>query len=228
MQRKRCSRVRRSSPSWATSITARRRCSTRSAAPTSCRRGRRHHPAHRRLSGRADRQVEDHLPRYAGPRSLHRNARPRRQRHRHRRAGGGRRRRPHAADDRGDQPHQGGRRADDRRDQQDRQAGRQPAEGPRGTAAARDHRRGRWAATSRTSKSRRTKKTNLDKLLEAINLQAEILELKANPDRAAEGTVVEAKLDKGRGPLATVLVQRGTLQVGDVIVVGAVAARSAR
>jgi len=66
------------------------------------------------------------------------------------------------------------------------------------------------------------KKTNLDKLLEAIALQAELLELKANPDRAAEGTVVEAKLDKGRGPLATVLVQRGTLRVGDVFVVGAV------
>ena len=65
------------------------------------------------------------------------------------------------------------------------------------------------------------KKTNLDGLLEAINLQAEILELKANPDRAAEGTVVEAKLDKGRGPLATVLVQRGTLRVGDVFVAGA-------
>ena len=65
------------------------------------------------------------------------------------------------------------------------------------------------------------KKTNLDGLLEAIALQAEILELKANPDRAAEATVVEAKLDKGRGPLATVLVQRGTLKVGDVIVVGA-------
>ena len=65
------------------------------------------------------------------------------------------------------------------------------------------------------------KKTNLDKLLEAIQLQAEILELKANPDRQAEGAVIEAKLDKGRGPLATVLVQRGTLRVGDVIVVGA-------
>jgi len=64
-------------------------------------------------------------------------------------------------------------------------------------------------------------KTNLDKLLEAITLQAEILELKANPDRAAEGTVIEAKLDKGRGPLATVLVQRGTLRVGDVFVAGA-------
>jgi translation initiation factor IF-2 len=66
------------------------------------------------------------------------------------------------------------------------------------------------------------KKTNLDGLLEAIALQAELLELKANPDRPAEGAVVEAKLDKGRGPLATVLVQRGTLKVGDVFVVGAV------
>ncbi|WP_205478402.1 translation initiation factor IF-2 [Sphingomonas arenae] len=65
------------------------------------------------------------------------------------------------------------------------------------------------------------KGTNLDGLLDAIALQAEILELKANPERAAEGTVIEAKLDKGRGPLATVLVQRGTLRVGDVFVVGA-------
>ena len=65
------------------------------------------------------------------------------------------------------------------------------------------------------------KKTNLDKLLDAIQLQAELLELKANPERAAEGTVIEAKLDKGRGPLATVLVQRGTLRVGDVFVAGA-------
>ncbi|HEY5721600.1 MAG TPA: translation initiation factor IF-2 [Allosphingosinicella sp.] len=65
------------------------------------------------------------------------------------------------------------------------------------------------------------KKTNLDKLLEAIQLQSELLELKANPDRPAEATVVEAKLDKGRGPLATVLVQRGTLRVGDIFVAGA-------
>ena len=54
-------------------------------------------------------------------------------------------------------------------------------------------------------------KTNLDKLLEVILLQSEVLELKANPHRDAEGTVVEAKLDRGRGPVATVLVQRGTL-----------------
>jgi translation initiation factor IF-2 len=69
------------------------------------------------------------------------------------------------------------------------------------------------------------KKTGLDKLLEAIHLQAELLELKANPDRAAEATVIEAKLDKGRGPLATVLVQRGTLKVGDVFVAGAVSGK---
>jgi translation initiation factor IF-2 len=64
-------------------------------------------------------------------------------------------------------------------------------------------------------------KLNLDRLLETINLQAEILDLKANPNRAAEGTVIEAKLDRGRGPVATVLVQRGTLHVGDIIVAGA-------
>src|SRR5215216_3168922 len=66
-----------------------------------------------------------------------------------------------------------------------------------------------------------TKKLNLDRLLETIGLQAEILELKANPDRPAEGTVIEAKLDRGRGPVATVLVQRGTLDVGDIVVAGA-------
>ncbi len=64
-------------------------------------------------------------------------------------------------------------------------------------------------------------KTNLDKLLEMISLQAELLDLKTNPDRPAEGTVIEAKLDRGRGPVATVLVQRGTLRVGDIIVAGA-------
>jgi len=66
-----------------------------------------------------------------------------------------------------------------------------------------------------------TKKLNLDRLLETIGLQSEILELKANPDRPAEGTVIEAKLDRGRGPVATVLVQRGTLRTGDIVVAGA-------
>jgi len=65
-----------------------------------------------------------------------------------------------------------------------------------------------------------TKNIGLDKLLEAIALQAEILDLKANPERAAEGAVIEAKLDRGRGPVATVLVQRGTLRVGDIVVAG--------
>ena len=60
----------------------------------------------------------------------------------------------------------------------------------------------------------------LDTLLEAIALQAEILELRANPDRAAEGAVIEAQLDVGRGPVATVLVQKGTLRQGDIFVVG--------
>ncbi len=65
-----------------------------------------------------------------------------------------------------------------------------------------------------------TKGIGLDKLEEAILLQAEILDLKANPARPAEGAVIEAKLDKGRGPVATVLVQRGTLKVGDIVVAG--------
>ncbi|MGX9964236.1 translation initiation factor IF-2 [Roseomonas sp. F4] len=66
-----------------------------------------------------------------------------------------------------------------------------------------------------------TKKLNLDKLLEAIALQAEILDLRANPNRAAEGTVIESRLDRGRGPVATVLVQKGTLKTGDIVVAGA-------
>jgi translation initiation factor IF-2 len=63
-------------------------------------------------------------------------------------------------------------------------------------------------------------RTNLDTLLETILLQSEVLDLKANPDRAAEGAVIEAKLDKGRGSVATVLVQRGTLKRGDLVVAG--------
>ncbi len=65
------------------------------------------------------------------------------------------------------------------------------------------------------------KKTGLDDLIDKIQLQAELLELKANPDRMAEGSVIEATLDKGRGPVATILITRGTLKVGDIFVVGA-------
>ncbi len=66
-----------------------------------------------------------------------------------------------------------------------------------------------------------TKRTGLDKLEEAILLQAEVLELRANPDRAAEGSVIESRLDRGRGPVATLLVQNGTLHQGDIVVCGA-------
>ena len=65
-----------------------------------------------------------------------------------------------------------------------------------------------------------TAKTGLDELIDKIQLQAEVLELTANPDRAAEGVVIEAQLDKGRGPVATILVRRGTLKTGDIFVVG--------
>jgi len=65
-----------------------------------------------------------------------------------------------------------------------------------------------------------TAKTGLDELIEKIQLQAEVMELTANPDREAEGVVIEAQLDKGRGPVATVLVRRGTLKTGDIFVVG--------
>ncbi len=66
-----------------------------------------------------------------------------------------------------------------------------------------------------------TKRTGLEHLEEAILLQAEILDLRANPDRAAEGTVIESRLDRGRGPVATVLVQKGMLGQGDIVVAGA-------
>ena len=65
------------------------------------------------------------------------------------------------------------------------------------------------------------KKLGLDKLEEAILLQAEVLELRANPDRTAEGAIIESRLDRGRGPVATVLVQKGTLNQGDTVVAGA-------
>jgi len=64
------------------------------------------------------------------------------------------------------------------------------------------------------------KKTGLDKLVETVLLQAEVMDLKANPDRAAEAIVIESKLDKGRGTVATVLIQKGTLKRGDIVVVG--------
>ena len=63
-------------------------------------------------------------------------------------------------------------------------------------------------------------KEGLDLLLETILLQAEILELKANPNRNAEGTVIESKVEKGKGTVVSILIQNGTLKVGDIVVVG--------
>jgi translation initiation factor IF-2 len=71
-------------------------------------------------------------------------------------------------------------------------------------------------------------KQNLDQLLDMIGLQADVMELKANPDARARGTIIEAKLDRGRGPVATVLVQEGTLRAGDPLVVGTVYGRVRR
>ena len=69
------------------------------------------------------------------------------------------------------------------------------------------------------------KKLNIDELLEMVLLVAEMKELRANPDRAAKGTVIEARLDKGKGPVATMLVQNGTLKIGDIVVAGTAVGR---
>ena len=115
---------------------------------------------------------------------------------------------------------QAAKRADHRRGQQDRQAGRQSGEDqarlwPSSNLLAED-----WGGDTMFVPVSALKKTNLDKLLDAILLQAEVLDLKANPDARANGTVLEARLEKGRGPVVSVLVNRGTLRVGDPIVSG--------
>ncbi|RMH39408.1 MAG: translation initiation factor IF-2 [Deltaproteobacteria bacterium] len=77
-----------------------------------------------------------------------------------------------------------------------------------------------WGGDTQYVEISALKKLNIDKLLEAIALQAELLELKANPDKPASGVVIEARLDRARGPVATALVQQGTLHVGDIVVAG--------
>ena len=69
------------------------------------------------------------------------------------------------------------------------------------------------------------KRINIDGLLEMVLLVADMQELKANPNRDAQGTVIEAEIDKGRGPVATVLVQNGTLKVGDFVIAGTAVGR---
>ena len=77
-----------------------------------------------------------------------------------------------------------------------------------------------WGGSNMFVEVSAKKKLHIDDLLETIILQADVLELKANPDASASGFVIEANLDKGRGPVATVLIQRGTLHTGDVVVAG--------
>ncbi|PLX82151.1 MAG: translation initiation factor IF-2 [Desulfuromonas sp.] len=77
-----------------------------------------------------------------------------------------------------------------------------------------------WGGDTIFSEVSAKENTNIDHLLEMILLQAEVLELKANPDKRASGAIVEARIDKGRGPVATVLVQEGTLKIGDPVVSG--------
>ena len=159
------------------------------------------------------------LPRHPGPRGVHRHAGPRRPGHRHRGPGGRGRRRRHAADRRGHQPRQGGGVpiivAINKIDKPDANPDRVKQE----LANTGWSRRSGAAQTIFVNTSAK-KGTGVDKLLEMIALQAEMLELKANPDRAGRGVVVEAKLDRGRGPVATVLIQQGTLREGDIVVAG--------
>jgi translation initiation factor IF-2 len=82
-----------------------------------------------------------------------------------------------------------------------------------------------WGGQTVTVEVSARQKTGIDTLLEMILLSSDILELKANPKRSATGTVLEAKLDKGRGPVATVLVQDGTLNVGDTFIAGPIVGR---
>ena len=77
-----------------------------------------------------------------------------------------------------------------------------------------------WGGDTLVARVSARTREGLDNLLETLNLQAEILELKANPERRAFGTVIESKLDRGRGAVSTVLVQRGTLRRGDAFVAG--------
>ena len=159
---------------------------------------------------------------YAGPRGVHADARARREGHRHRRAGG--RRRTTASCRRRSKP----------------SITREPPACPSSSPSTRSTSRKRkpervkrqlsdrglmpeeWGGDTVMVEVSAKQKKNIDKLLEMILLVADLRELRANPESPASGTVLESRVDKGRGPVATVLVQGGTLHTGDVFICGAV------
>ena len=164
---------------------------------------------------------QDHLPRHPGPRRVHQDACPWCAGHRHRGAHGGGRRRRHAADDRGDQPRQGGRSADRGGDQQDRQGERRPAARAARSSSEHELVPESWGGDTIVVEMSAQQNLGVDDLLEQLLVVAELEELTANPTGRAKGVVLEANLDIGRGPVATILVDKGTLKVGDPIVAGA-------
>ena len=213
-------RGRRSSPSWAMSITARPRCSTPSAPPMSSRRGRRHHPAHRRLSGRSPiggKITFIDTPGHAAFTAM--------------RARGAKVTDivilVVAADD-GVMPqtveainHAKAAKvpiivAINKIDKPDAKPERVRTELLQYEIQVES-----LGGEVLDVEVSATKKTNLDKLLEVVLLQSEVLDLKANPNRSGEGAVIEARTRPRPRPVATVLVQRGTLKVGDIVVAGA-------
>ena len=199
-RRPRTGRVRRSSRSWVTSTTARPRCSTTSGRRTSSRA----RPAASRSTSApttsSSRRQGDHVPRHAGPRGVHRHARPRRPGDRHRRAGRRGRRPGHAADDRGDQP----------REERGRAASSSPSTRstsppPTSPKVKQDLLRTAWcsrssAATVLSAEISAKKGTGIDELLEQMLLQAEMLELKANPDGRAPRHRARGDARPGQGP----------------------------
>ena len=161
-------------------------------------RGRRHHAAHRRLPGRRQ-GPQDHLPRHAGSRGVHADARPRRQGHRHRGARRRRRRRRQAADARGDRP-----RARPPACRSSSRSTRSTSRTPTPTGSSSSSPTANWSSRSTAAdvvscEVSAKKRTGLDDLLEMILLVADMKELKADPDKPATGVVLEARLDRARG-----------------------------
>ena len=161
------------------------------------------------------------VPRHARPRGVHDDARARRPGHGHRRAGRRGRRRRDAADGRSDQSREGGRVpiivAINKIDKPDANPDRVKNELTEHGLTPEQ-----WGGTTVMVEVSAKKKQNIELLLEMVLLVTELSELKANPKRNASGTVLEAKLDKGRGPVATILVQDGTLRVGDTLIAGTI------